>query len=747
MSLLHFQSLEDLPCTFGRYRVVKLLGQGGMGSVYLAEDMQLERSVALKIPHLDGEDAPKLLKRFTREARAAATVMHPNICPLHDVGEIDGVPYLTMGYIDGKPLSAFIGGKPLPERQIAKLVRKLALALAEAHKQGVIHRDLKPSNIMIDKRSEPFIMDFGLARRARHQDVLLTQRGRTVGTPAYMSPEQISADPQAMGPASDIYSLGVILYEMLTGRRPFLGDLMTTVSQVLLEEPQPPSAFRPDIAPALEAICLKAMAKKAADRYGSMAELAGALNDYLRGSVSAAEPPSALLMAVPSFTPDAEPETQEELPSNVSVAELHVPVAQRTTADSVSFRRPRKIRRRQRIPLWFCILGMSGAIAVAAVLAGGLLLIAILKTLDKPAPEKPVVVDKISDYGTIQIEPREPAPDIDLKVDGDSGHHWGEALRLRVGEHEVEGSLEGNVVVREKFTVQAGDNPIHRVSLLKLPSVPPPPPVETANLLLDCNRGRATDIFLMNADGGEAVNLTSKGQYASACPAWSPDGKQIVFSSGVGNFWHLYVMTVEDRAVKQLTTGARIDLTPSWSVDGKLAFSSTSAQVPQPAIYVLSADGSSPPVKLSPANAVDTSPAWSPDGKKIVFLSYRAAANNCRLCVMDADGKNRQEIYSVDIPSWQIPAWSPDGKKIAYVESDGKGAVEVFVIDGDGSNRTQLSHAGGVNKNPAWKPDGKQLAFVHQASSLYLINSDGSGQKEILKDQVQLGRLAWKPRK
>jgi dipeptidyl aminopeptidase/acylaminoacyl peptidase len=459
--------------------------------------------------------------------------------------------------------------------------------------------------------------------------------------------------------------------------------------------------------------------------------------------VSANEP-SALLMARSSVTPTVEPETHLEMPSQISVAELPVPVPQRTVPESVYFRRPRKIRRGQRIPSWFWIPWTIVAIGVATVLIVGIILTVILKALNKPAPEKPVV-EKTSDYGTIQIEPTEPAPEIDLKVDGDPGHHWGEALRIRVGEHELEGSLKGNVVVREKFTVQAGDNPIHRVALMKPPPVLPPPPVETANLLVDCNRGRATDIFLMNADGGDPVNLTGKGLYPSAYPAWSPDGKQIVFSSGAGNFCHLYVMTMDNREVKQLTTGARLDLAPSWSIDGKIAFSSTSAQVPQSAIYVLNADGSSPLVNLSPKNAADINPAWSPDGKKIAFLSYRAATNQCRLCIMDADGKNRQEIYAVDIPNGQIPAWSPDGRKIAYVESDGKGAVEVFVIDGDGSNRTQLGRAGGVNRNPAWKPDGKQLAFVHNASSLYLINSDGSGQKEILKDQVQLGRLAWKP--
>src|SRR5579871_4877440 len=162
---------KQLPAAFGRYELRKMLGQGGMGVVYLAHDKQLDRSVALKIPLFGPEDGPDLLERFYREARAAATVRHPNVCPLFDIGEIDGRPYLTMAFIEGKPLDAFIASQPITARQAAVLVRKLALAIQEAHKVGVIHRDLKPGNIMIDKRGEPLIMDFGVARRTEKKEI------------------------------------------------------------------------------------------------------------------------------------------------------------------------------------------------------------------------------------------------------------------------------------------------------------------------------------------------------------------------------------------------------------------------------------------------------------------------------------------------------------------------------------------------------------------------------------------------
>ncbi len=203
----------ELAGQFGRYRIDRLLGRGGMGSVYLAHDTQLDRPVALKVPHFTPEDGPEILERFYREARAAATLAHPNICPVYDVGEVGGVPYLTMAYVEGKPLAAFLkDGKPVLAAQAAAVVRKLALALQEAHARGVLHRDLKPANVMINARKEPVIMDFGLARRVNKEEVRLTRKGAVLGTPAYMSPEQVGGDPDAVGPRSDVYSLGVILY-------------------------------------------------------------------------------------------------------------------------------------------------------------------------------------------------------------------------------------------------------------------------------------------------------------------------------------------------------------------------------------------------------------------------------------------------------------------------------------------------------------------------------------------------------
>jgi serine/threonine protein kinase len=183
-----------LPETFGRYQILRPLREGGMGAVYLARDTQLDRLVALKVPRLGDDDqlAPHDLKRFLREARSAAALLHPNLCPIFDVGEVGGTPYLTMAYIEGHPLSDLVKPfKPLSQRQAALIVQKLAQAVQAAHARGVIHRDLKPSNVMITARGEPVVMDFGLARRDQTVEARLTKPGTALGTPAYMSPEQI----------------------------------------------------------------------------------------------------------------------------------------------------------------------------------------------------------------------------------------------------------------------------------------------------------------------------------------------------------------------------------------------------------------------------------------------------------------------------------------------------------------------------------------------------------------------------
>jgi serine/threonine protein kinase len=200
-------TLENLPRPFGKYELRSLLGRGGMGAVYLAHDPSLDRLVALKIPRPIAEEYFSWRDRFLAEAKAAAVIRHPNICPVHEIGEIGDQPYLTMPYLEGETLAARL--KRIGKFSVAEafeLIGALAKAIGEAHQRGIVHRDLKPANVMIDHRGQPIIMDFGLAHRAAGADDLrLTLTGVAMGTPEYMPPEQAGGDYEAIGPASDVY--------------------------------------------------------------------------------------------------------------------------------------------------------------------------------------------------------------------------------------------------------------------------------------------------------------------------------------------------------------------------------------------------------------------------------------------------------------------------------------------------------------------------------------------------------------
>jgi hypothetical protein len=272
----------------GRFELRQVLGQGSFGRVYKAFDPQLDRYVALKVPTFGPEQTHKV-QRFLAEAKAAAKLRHPNIVPTFDSGEVGGQYYIATQFVAGQPLSHRLEDDPPSFRQAAEWIRQLADALAYAHKEGIVHRDIKPDNIMLDEQGVPQIMDFGLAKRV-NEDAAMTTDGSILGTPAYMPPEQARGELSKVGPASDQYSLGVVLYEMLTGQRPFSGPPHAVIVQVIGTEPPAPRSLLAEIPKDLEAICQKAMRKEIEGRYATAAEMAEDIAAWLRGDATKARP-------------------------------------------------------------------------------------------------------------------------------------------------------------------------------------------------------------------------------------------------------------------------------------------------------------------------------------------------------------------------------------------------------------------------------------------------------------------------
>lgn len=276
--------------SFGDYELLEEIARGGMGIIYKARQKSLGRIVAVKMLLFGEQSGKELAQRFRAESAAAASLQHPNIVAIHEVGAHDGQPFFAMDFVEGPSLAKLAAGQPLPAARAARYVKITAEAIDYAHERGILHRDLKPSNVLIDPFDQPRVTDFGLAKRLHH-DSELTLSGQVLGSPNYMPPEQAAAKRGLVGRRSDVYSLGAILYHLLTGRPPFVGETLTdTLHEVLNTEPVSPRLLNPSVPRDLETLCLKCLEKEPARRHQTAQALAEELDLFLRDEPIQARP-------------------------------------------------------------------------------------------------------------------------------------------------------------------------------------------------------------------------------------------------------------------------------------------------------------------------------------------------------------------------------------------------------------------------------------------------------------------------